>query len=137
MNHDNSLEKARLGDRLRESLILCSFIFVSALVCTLVMDLVIFPIAGFAIAHKKAYTIIFKYSFWILLLGACGAAFAGSVRRHRQNGLSARQIALKMAGRPGVFLLWLFAMIGIVAALFLLLYLLLNYNDYLLYRIAN
>ncbi|TAL39937.1 MAG: hypothetical protein EPN93_00290 [Spirochaetes bacterium] len=137
MNNDNSLEKVRLHDKLRETLILCSFIFMSAIACIVVMDLVIFPVAGFAIAHKKAYTMIFKYSFWVILAGTGFALAVRAAMRHRKNGLTPAQIALRMAGKPGAFILWLLGVLGICALLFVLLYLLLNYNDYLLYRLAN
>jgi len=137
MPSPDSYEKTRLSDRLREFGVLSAFIAGSALCSALLMDLIVYPTALFAVKNKTIYTVIIKYLALSAMALWATSAVSWRVLRLRRDGFGLREIAARAARRFLRMAGWLLVSLGIAGALLTAIYFLLSYNYYLLYKLTQ
>jgi len=130
-------EKTSFSDRLREIGILSVFIAGAALCSALLMDLIVYPTALFAIKNKAHYTVIIKYMALTALVLWAASSVAWRVLKLRRDGFGLREIAVRAARRSLRTAGWLLVSLGIAGTLLAAIYFLLSYNYYLLYKLTQ
>jgi hypothetical protein len=137
MRHNAALENKKIRGRIREILILCAFILIATVLSALIMDVLIYPLAVFAIKNKIVFNLIVKNAFWIIALSAVLMVVARRVYDLKRDGHGTlsilRHLGLRSAAAFGSVILVAAVTFGVIA----LIYLFLNYNYYLLYKLTN
>jgi hypothetical protein len=137
MNSENPFEQSRLRDRLKEVFILAVFTIAIAVISIVAMNLLVFPVTVFAIGHKAAFNIVFKF------LGITGIfAFLFSMVlvtgfRLRKAGLSAGNMVVYMLRRPLYYCMLFFTYTAVTSIILYFLYVMLSNNYYFLYTLTN
>ncbi len=137
MFNDTAFERKRIKDRLREVFILCGFIITAALITTVIMDLLVYPAVIFSIKNKAVFNYIVKDLFWIVILSAVLLIMAKRVYDLKKDGFSASAIMKHIGLRISGITASAFIIIIIACGVITVIYLLLNYNYYMLYKITN
>lgn len=137
MQNGNPFEKNRIRDRLREHLVLSSFIVLSALASVILIDILVYPIALLALRQKKLFNAAVGYSFWIVVLLLVLIALARGVYRLRRDGFGARQILARIGVRSLSFLASVLAVLAVSAVVIGLIYIIMSNNYYLLYKLTD
>ena len=136
-NSTNYFEKAKLRERLREVLILFVFIFGAATASVICADLIIYPLTVFSIRNKAVLNYIVRDLFWISVPAAALLFAAWKTYRLRKDGFTAGEIAGRAGLAASRAALSVFAVTLAAAVLIGLIYLLLSYNYYLLYKLSS
>lgn len=137
MNNNSSFENRKFRDRMREMLTLFVFIILAAAASTVVMDVLIFPTALFAVTHRELYNVIIKIAFWAVLLGFSLFLIGRRVIGLRKDGWKYGEITRALLLKPLRVLSVIFVMLVLASAIVSLIYLLLSNNNYLLYKLIN
>jgi hypothetical protein len=137
MYDDRTLEKTRFRDRMKEIRTLCIFIFFSIGISIVLMDAIIYPLTSFSIKHTKLYSRIVVNVSWLVLAGAFIAFIASRFRTLRREGFAASQIIRYFGRRTGSAIAAFFMVLIAAGLLTGVIYMLLNYNYYLLYKLTS
>jgi hypothetical protein len=136
-NSTNYFEKAKLRERLREVLVLFVFIFGAAAASVVCADLIIYPLTSFSIRNKAVLNFIVRDLIRISVPAAALLFAAWKIYRLHKDGFT----AVEIAGRAGLAVsraaLSVLAVTLAAAVLVVLIYLLLSYNYYLLYKLSS
>lgn len=142
MKESPSFQKAgndakKLKDRFREGYVLFLFIFLSAIASIIVMDILILPIAVFAVAKKETFLLLFGDFFWIVIAAFLLFLLIRRIIALSKDGIPARSIIAHIATRPlkalAAALLILISGAGLIG----ILYLCMSYNSYFIYKLIN
>ncbi len=137
MNTRHPYEKSRLRDRSREILTLALFTLAIALISTLVMNILVYPVTLFAIHRKETFNVIITHLSLYGVIGLLAFLLAKKICRLRRDGLSAAKIISYLVRRPahhlGIFMVFL----AVSAVIIVFLYLLFSYNYYYLFKLTN
>lgn len=136
MTAPNPYEKSRFADRMKEIGILCLFITGSALLATFIMDLLVYPVAIFAVNNKTLYTFMVRNISLALLLLVISVFIIRRVVMLRREGYGTAGILSRIARRMVSATVWLFICMGITGTVIAVIYFLLSYNYYLLYKLT-
>ncbi|MCX7677861.1 MAG: hypothetical protein N2316_01450 [Spirochaetes bacterium] len=123
--------------KFKEGYILFIFIILSAITSLIAMDALVFPIALFATTKKELFLTLFGDFFWLAVVATLLFMVARKIRAMKLNGIPLSRIVQHLICRP---LNILVSIIGILLSAFLLvgiIYLLLSYNYYFIYRLLN
>jgi len=137
MNHDSPFEKSTLRERIKEISTLAAFTIAIAAVSIIIMNLLAYPVAIFAVKQKNAFNFIFKYFFAIGIIALFSYLVSVTVYRLKKGGLSGREIALYILKKYFHSISMFFLIVAASAAVIALLYILFSNNYYLLYKIAK
>lgn len=137
MNHGNTMEKARVKDRMRDIFTLFAFVVMSALASLVVMDILVLPVALFAVAKKSAFNFILGDLVWLFLIALLAFLLVRRIIALRKDGLSPGEIARHIVYRPFSALAIALMVIVATAVLIGVIYMLLNYNNYFIYKLIN
>jgi hypothetical protein len=137
MSQGNSMEKTRLRDRMRDISTLFVFVVLSALASLIVMDILVLPVALFAVAKKNTFNFILGDLAGLFVIALLAFLLVRRVLALRKEGLSPREILNHIVNRP--FSAFATALMVIIAASVLIgvIYLLLSYNNYFIYKLIN
>lgn len=131
------LEKGKSGDRIRDVRNLALFVLAIALVCTVVMDILAYPLSLFAFYRKELFTTVVRY----LSVSAIALYLVIIIIRRilflSRNGIAPGRIMIILLRSPLRYItsfLFTFAAIGAVG---ILIYLLLNFNNLFLHTLGN
>ena len=133
----SNLDSKTFGTRAKELISISVFTVLAALVSTLLMDLIVFPLTMFAVSNIPLYNTIIK----IVITAVAGTALAywifSTSKYLKNNGKDIKHIILFLLKRPfhyiGLFL-FVMALSGILIAV---IYLLFSLNYYYLHRLAG
>ncbi len=137
MNQGNLYEKTRLGDRVREMLVLALFVIAIAALSTVVMNLIVYPITLFAVNNTGTFNFIMTDILAIVIITAVLLLLFRRVYTLRKNGLSVKEIARLMVSRPFYYVTTGLIFIVITAGVIVSVYAILNNNYYFLYMITR
>jgi hypothetical protein len=137
MNHNSPFEKSRWKDRIKEISTLAAFTIAIGAVSIVVMNLIAYPVAVFAVKQKNAFNLIFKYLFAIGIIVLLAYLITATVYRLKKGGLSGKEITLYITRKYIYSISMFFLIIAASAAVIALLYILFSNNYYLLYKIAK
>lgn len=123
--------------RTKDFVILFSFILGAALISTIVMDLILFPITLFSVKNAELYTKIFKISTVFLIAGLL--LYGGILKfiSYKKRGLKTIEILLYTFYNRTLSFFFLIIIILIILIFTAIIIFLLNYNYKFLYEIIN
>ncbi len=124
-------------DRIRETITLCSFILAIAVLSTVLMDLLIYPLSKFAVSHTAAFNYIMKDLFWIVIISIFALLLARRIYILRKDGFSAAEILRRIGVKPLTVIAACMLVIACAGIIITLLYVLLYYNYYFLYKLTG
>ena len=137
MYNDNTLEKGRLRERFKDLSILALATVITAVISIVVMNIIITPLVHLAVKNTILFTAIFKTIIKILVIAVPVFLIVKSYRTLLKNGISHKDTALYLLKKPARFAaVFLFLLVCSIAVITIL-YLLLNYNNYFIYKITN
>ena len=137
MNSEHPYEKTRLRDRSRELLTLALFTVAIALISTVVMNLLVYPVSLFAIHRKEAFNIIIVNVSLYGLIGLLLFLLGRKVYRLRKDGLPPARILVYLLRRPAYYLGLFMVFLASSAVIAAFLYFLLSFNYYYLFKLTN
>lgn len=135
--NNNTYEKTRLKDKLKEVFTLFTFIAISLIASLIVMDILIFPVALFSINNKILFNYLIKHITWIAILALLIYLIARRIYLCRKNGMAYSEIIKSLIAKPLKALIIILTFLIIVSLLTYLVYFLMSSNYYLLYKIIN
>lgn len=94
-------ERGGLRERMRDSLMLIIFITASALVAIVTMDLLVYPLAQFAVSHSDFYTqLVREGTRWAIItaMGIWVIVTTISLSRHHRNAIKVATHLLRKIG---------------------------------------
>lgn len=134
---NSSYERSGLRHRLKDFSILGFASLVIALISTLVMDLLIYPLSTFALNKTVLFTRIFQYGFLALVIGVFIFMIIKKFHTHKKNGLTKKATLIDIAKAPALALSSAFFLLIISAAIIVVIYLLLSYNNNFINSLIN
>ena len=134
---NNTVETHRIKDRLRDIFILFSFVVMAAVASVIVMDILVLPITLFAVNFKSAFNFVLRDLLWLFAVLLFITLLVIRIIVLRKNGLNFREILNHIAFRPFSALATVLMILGASAVLIMIIYLLLSYNNYFIYKIIN
>lgn len=135
--HQTKNETIKLKDRFKEGYFLFLFIFLSAIASIIVMDILILPIAIFAVAKKETFLLLFGDFFWVVIAAFVLFLLIRRIISLSKDGVPARSIIAHIATRPLKALVAALIILVSGASLIGILYLCLSYNSYFIYKLIN
>lgn len=137
MDKLNPLENKSLRNRLKEVFILCLAITMAAVFSVVLMDILIYPLAVFSTKNKKIFNFIIKDSVWILLIASIILYVARKIYRLKMNGVSHYKILKITWQRISILIISFIIILSVVFSVAAIIYIMFNYNYYLLYKLSN
>lgn len=137
MSQGNSMEKTRLRDRMRDIFTLFAFVVLSALASLVVMDILVLPVALFAVAKKSTFNFILGDLAGLFVIVLLAFLLVRRVLALRKEGLTPREILNHIVYRPFSALATALMIIFAASVLIGVIYLLLSYNNYFIYKLIN
>ena len=130
-------EKSGLKSRLKDTLILSSIFIISFIISMIMMDIIIFPIALFAINDGKVFTVIFKYSFWLLIILVLLYMILRMIFQLKKDGFPARYIFKSIIFKPLLSFFFIIAVLLVCMILILFINILYQSNYHLIYKLLS
>ena len=137
MANGNTYEKTNYRERIKDILILFSFILASLFASLIVMDLIIFPLCLFAINGKEIFNFIFVNSFWALLAGIVFYLVGRKIYILRKDEVPNRQIIMSLLSKPLIGFLLFLATLLVIFILIYVIYYIMEKNQYIIYKIIS
>lgn len=135
--HQAGNGKKKLTDIFKEGYVLFLFIFLSAIASIIVMDILILPIAIFAVSKKETFLLLFGDFFWIVIAGFLVFLLIRRIIALSKDGIPARSIIAHIATRPVKALVAALIVLISGAGLIGILYVCMSYNSYFIYKLIN
>ncbi len=134
---NNKLDSKSFSSRVRNLISISGFIILAALLSTLLMDLIVFPLTMFAISDVPSYNNLIKLIFTLVVFFILIFSVIKISRRLKKEGHDNKHILLYLLRRPlyhlGLFLFFL-ALFGLIITV---IYLLFSTNYYYLHRLSG
>jgi len=134
---NNKLDSKSFGSRIRDLVSISGFIIIAAVISTLLMDLVVFPLTMFAISDVPSFNNLIKLMFILLILFILAYSIITISSKLKKEGRDTKYIVLYLFRRPfyhiGLFIFILALCALITAAV----YFLFSSNYYYLHRISG
>lgn len=130
-------EKSRLRDRTREIVTLALFTVAVALISTVVMNVLVYPVTLFAIHRKEIFNVIIIHLSLYGVIGLLAFLLVKKIYRLRRDGLSAAKISSYLLRRPAYYLGIFLVFLAVSSVIIAFLYLLFSYNYYYLFKLTN
>lgn len=133
----NSNKNTNNLKKLKEGYLLIVFIILSAIASMIVMDVLVLPLTLFAINNKELFLMLFSNFFWLSIFIIAVLILIQQIRS-RKNYDESLFIKLKhFLLRPFQILLQIIIIIITGLSLFGIIYIILSYNYYFIYRLIN
>jgi len=136
MNEQSIYEKPRLKNRFRELATLAAFTLGVGVLSMIVMDILIYPLTRAAVGNPRLFTALIKYMIIIIPVLAFIVYFIKKTLMLKREGLPARKIFSLIMFRPVFHITIVFTVILLTAVIISVIYILFQYNYYLLYRLS-
>jgi hypothetical protein len=137
MDTPHPYEKSRLRDRTREIITLALFTIAVALISTLVMNILVYPVTLFAIHRKELFNVIITHLSFYGVVVFLAFLLVRNIIRLRRDGLSSSKILSYLIRRPAFYLGIVMVFLAVSAVIIAFLYVLFSYNYYYLYKLTN
>jgi len=124
-------------ERMKEFRTLFVFILVSATISIIVMNILAFPFALFAVKGSAAYTLMVKILILITFISYIIFRIIRRVRQSREDGIAIGSAVAASVSRKGRSVSSVVMIIIFSILLFGILYLLLKYNYIILYELSQ
>ena len=134
---NSKLDSKSFSSRVKDLVSISGFIIAAAVVSTLIMDLIVFPLTIFAIRDVPSFNNLIRLLFTLLILFLMIYPFISISSRLKKEGHDRKYIVKYLIRQPfyhiGLLLLFLALCALIIAAI----YLLFSTNYYYLHRISG
>lgn len=137
MNGKYQFEKTGIKTRLSETSALFIFILIALIISLLVMNLLIFPIALFSVNNKETFTFIFNHLLRITIIGFLLYLLIKQIIFLKNEGFTGLQITKSVIKKPLSLLMTFLIVFVTCLILIVIIYIILKYNYYLLYKLIN
>jgi hypothetical protein len=137
MKNVNLYEKTGFKNRLKDVFILSVIFITSFIISLIMMDIIILPIAFFAIKDGKLFTLIFKYLFWILIFAIFLFSIFRMIFQLKKDGFPVMHIFKSIIFKPLLSFCFITAVLLVSIILILFLNVLYQNNYHLLYKLIN
>jgi len=131
------MEQTSIKNRMRDILTLFAFVVMAAVAALVVMDILVLPVALFAVAKKTTFNFILGDLTWLFLIAVLGFLLVRLVLALRKDGLSPREIIGHILYRPFSALAVALMVMVSSAVLIGVIYLIFSYNNYFIYKLIN
>lgn len=132
---NNKLDSKSFGSRVRDLVSISGFIIVAAIISTLLMDLVIFPLTLFAINDVPSFNNLIKFIFILFILAIFLFSIITITVKLRKEGRDTKYIILYIFRRPLYHIGLFFCILTLCALIITVIYFLFSSNYYYLHRI--
>ncbi len=134
MENKVRFEKKRYRDRMKEFMTLFVFTVGAAILSLVVMDLIILPLTIFAVSKKEVFNYIIKDLLINIIIISFVIIIIKKIYNYKNEGFPAIEVIKHFLLKP-VNMLGTFVVIFLLtSAIILILYLILNINNYYIYR---
>jgi hypothetical protein len=130
-------DSAGTADRIKNLIKLALFTLAGLLVSIIVIDLIVFPLAVFAVNNTPLFNEIFKKGFLAVLIFAVSWKVIRRSRELLKSGMPWPGTVLYLIKRPFHYSALFFGFIIISAVITGIIYFILSYNYYMIYKITN
>ncbi|MCL1912245.1 MAG: hypothetical protein FWG13_08570 [Leptospirales bacterium] len=130
-------ERGGLANRIKDISIFAVFTLILAVVATVTMDILIYPIAAFALSQTRVFSLIIKYSFVFFIAAFFLSVIIKRVRSHLRNGLTFKETATDLIKAPASALAIAMFVILLSAVIIGAVYMLLNANNRIITLFMN
>ncbi len=137
MNDNYPMESGSVRDRLKDIRTLFIFVILSAVIALITMDIIIFPLSLFAINFTDLFNFFIRDIIWIAIAALLLFLLIRRIYLLRKNDCSGGEIARHLIVKPLSSIAVTLAVIVVALVLIYAIYLLLHYNNYLIYKINN
>ena len=133
----NSLDNNSITAKIKELILILIFTLISAAVAILLADIFFFPLTYYSVNNINIFNIAFKYAciFFVILTFSLLLFF--KARSLHRDGNSTRAIIKYIFLRPVQYLGFIFLSLILIAVLIFILYIIFNYNYYLIYKLSG
>lgn len=133
----NKLDSKSFGSRIRDLVSISGFIILAAIISTLLMDLIVFPLTMFAISDVPSFNNLIKLLFILLLLFILIYSIITISAKLKKEGRDTKYIVLYLFRRPFYHMGLFFFILAFCALIIGAIYLLFTSNYYYLHRISG
>ncbi|MCL1911817.1 MAG: hypothetical protein FWG13_06400 [Leptospirales bacterium] len=137
IQYNPAYERGGLASRIKDLSILAVFTLILALVSTIAMDIIIYPIAAFALSHTRVFSLIIKYGFILFIAAFFLSIIIKRVRSHLKNGLTLKETLIDLVKAPASILAIALFVIFLSAIIIGAVYMLLNTNNRIITLFMN
>lgn len=134
---NNKLDSKSFGSRARDLVSISGFIIVAAIISTLLMDIIVFPLTMFAISDVPSFNNLIKLLFILVILFIVLYSIITIVSRLKKEGRDTRYIIIYLFRRPFYHIGLFFFILALCALIIAAIYLLFSSNYYYLHRISG
>ena len=133
----NNLDNNSIVDKIKELILILIFTLISAAVAILLSDIIFFPITYYAVNNINIFNIAFIYVFIFFIITICSLLVFFKIRSLHRDGNSTGAIIKYIFLRPVQYLGFIFLSLILIGALIFILYMIFNYNYYLIYKLSG
>lgn len=141
MLNSNTYEKAKFKDRSKELLILCAFIIGSLVLSIVSIDLLVLPLSYYAINNIEVSTYIFSNLMWIIpccfLFYYLYMMVIAYKREEIANSEIIKHITIDILRNIAKGILSLLIFLFFTSIIIFIIYILMNKNNYMIYKFIN
>lgn len=138
MTRTNSkLDSKSFGSRAKELVSISVFTIIAAFVCTILMDIIVFPLTMFAVSDVPSYNNLIKLIFTLFAGGVAAYAVISTVSKLKKDDRTTGFILIYLIRRPAYYLGLALFFITLSALLIALIYMLFSMNYYYMHRLGG
>lgn len=137
MNGSEKIETSGAKDRIKNIFTLAVFTVFALIASIVTMDIIVYPITIFAVKETALFNSVIKYGFFSTITGLLILKIFRRILSLKREGLTLSGIVKYLLKRPRHYAGVYFAFLIISAVVISIIYLLLSYNYYMLYKITG
>lgn len=134
---NNKLDSKSFSSKVKDLVSISGFIILAAVISTLLMDIIVYPLTMFAINDVPSFNNLIKLVFILLLLFILIFSTITISSNLRKEGRDKKYIILYLIRRPFYHIGLFFLIVTLAALIIAAIYLLFSTNYYYLHRISG
>jgi hypothetical protein len=134
---NSKLDSKSFSSRVKDLVSITGFIIAAAIVSTLIMDIIVFPLTIFAINDVPSFNNLIRLLFTLLILFLLIYPFISISSRLKKEGHDRKYIAIYLIRRPFYNIGLFFLILALCALIIAVIYLLFSTNYYYLHRLSG
>ena len=134
---NNKLDSKNFSSRVRDLVSISGFVILAAVISTVLMDLVVFPLTMFAITDVPSYNNLIKLIFTLLLMFLLLYSIINVSRRLKKDGHDTKYITVYLIRKPFYYIGLFFFFLALCTLIIAVIYLLFSSNYYYMHRLSG
>ncbi|HEY1405665.1 MAG TPA: hypothetical protein VF857_03560 [Spirochaetota bacterium] len=130
-------ESTGFKERMKEFRTLFVFILLSAIISLVVMNILVFPLALFAVKGSSAFSLVVKIFILVVVITYSGFRIFQRVRQSREDGIPVGRAFALSFSRKGKSISSIFLVVLLSVLLIGILFFMMKYNYIILYELSQ